>query len=85
MIVIWIVCKPRILIIDVLMKKPFVNSAIIGLSNGHICDINFIKTIEGRVKIFVCKRNSESQNAFLASNYPNIMHIPHDIKHALIK
>ena len=36
MIVIWIVYKQRMLTIDVIMKKPFVNSAIIDLSNGQI-------------------------------------------------
>ena len=36
MIVIGIVYKQRMLISDVIMENPFVNAAVIGLSNGEI-------------------------------------------------
>ena len=36
MIVIGIVYKQRVLISDVMMENPSVNSAVIGLSNGEI-------------------------------------------------
>ena len=35
MIVIWIVYKQRMLISDIIMENPLVNSAVIGLSNGE--------------------------------------------------
>ena len=36
MVVISIVYKRRMLISDIFMKNPFVNSAVIGLSNGEM-------------------------------------------------
>ena len=44
-IVIEIVYKQRMLISDVIMENPFVNSAVIGLSNGDIVRFTSYKTI----------------------------------------